>query len=164
VPPLATCATNGLTAGDHAIVAAYAGDANNAASTSDPLTQTVERLTSTTTVGTACQTTFVEGQPITFQSSTTSSQSPTGTVTFDKGGAPMCADVPLVAGLATCSVTDLVVVGGGPLSVYDVSAIYPGDSDNLPSTSAILPVTVLSAVEVLLRDGFDLGGAGCPTH
>lgn len=164
VPPLATCATSALTAGDHAIVATYAGDANNAASTSDSLTQTVTRLASSTTLGTACRTTFVEGQPITFQSNTTSSQSPTGTVTFDKGGASMCADVPLIAGLATCSVTDLAVVGGGPLSVYDISAIYAGDSDNLPSTSAILPVTVLSATEVLLRDGFDLGDAGCPAH
>jgi hypothetical protein len=164
VPPIAACATSVLSAGDHSIVAAYAGDANNAGSTSGPLVQTILRLTSATTLGTACRTTFVEGQPITFQSSTTSSQSPAGTVTFDKSGAPMCTDVPLVAGMATCSVSDLAVVGGGPLSVYDVSAIYPGDADNLPSTSAILPVTVLSVTEALLRDGFDLGGAGCPTH
>lgn len=164
VPPVATCATNALSAGDHAIVATYDGDANNAGSSSDTLTQTVLRLTSATTLGTACQTIFVEGQPITFQSNTTSGQSPTGTVTFDKGGTPMCADVPLVAGAAACTVTDLAVVGGGPLSTYDISAIYGGDTDNLPSTSAILPVTVLSATEVLLRDGFDLGGASCPTH
>jgi hypothetical protein len=164
VPPIATCATGALPVGDHAIVAAYAGDVNNAGSSSDPLNQTILRLTSATTLGTACQTTFVEGQPITFQSSTTSSQSPTGTVTFDKGGAPMCADVPLVAGVASCSVSDLAVIGGGPFSVYDVSAIYAGDADNLPSTSAIVPVTVLSTAEVLLRDGFDLGGAGCPKH
>jgi len=158
VPPIASCATSALSAGDHAIVAAYAGDANNAGSSSDTLTQTILRLTSATTLGTACQTTFVEGQPITFQSNTTSSQAPTGAVTFDKGGAAMCTDVPLAAGAATCTVTDLAVVGGGPLSSYDITAIYGGDADNLPSTSAILPVTVLSATEVLLRDGFDLGG------
>lgn len=164
VPPTAACSTDALSAGDHQIVATYSGDANNAGSASDALTQPVVRVSSTTTLATACMTTFVEGQSITFQSNTGSSHPPTGTVTFDKGGAPMCADVPLVAGAATCTVADLVVVGGGPQSSYDITAIYSGDTDNLPSTSALLQVTVLGAVEVMLRDGFDLGGADCPTH
>jgi len=85
-------------------------------------------------------------------------------VTFDKGGVAACSDVPVVGGAAACTVADLVVVDDVPLAAYLITAVYAGDANALPSTSAVLPVTVLSASEALLRDGFDLADAGCPTH
>lgn len=132
------------------------GDGNdNTASCAAPLNAPA----TATTLTTACMTTFVEGQPFTFAASV-SGATPTGTVTFLQDTTPVCADVPLSSGIASCSTASLSAIG--PLSPFALSATYAGDANNAQSTSATLPIWVLSTAEVIHRNGFDLAMPGCP--
>jgi hypothetical protein len=159
----ASCATSSLSAGSHAITATYNGDANNAASTSNTLTQQVDPVANptTTSLTTACMTTFVEDQPFTMTASVTGT-TPTGTLSFStQTSVVLCGNVSLVSGSASCTTSALTAVGPAD-QVYSLKAAYSGDANNAPSTSAAITVTVLDTSGVVFRNGFDTDSLLCP--
>lgn len=158
-PPSASCTTM-LPVGAHDITASYSGDIDDAPSTSDALTQIVDPMTSTTLLGTNCQTTFVENQPFTMMAGV-NGFSPTGSVTFNDGVNPL-ASVPLASGSAALTVAGFSVTVGMPSELHTLTANYAGDSQNTASTSGGLLLTVLSTGESVFRDGFETTVPACP--
>ena len=116
----ATCATNMLVAPSDAIKAVYSGDNNFTVATAATMTQTVNPLSTTTTVAAAPSSTVTVGTSVTFTAtvgaSSVSPVTPSGTVTFAINGVtnpPDCSSpvpVTLVAGnwQAACTTASLV--------------------------------------------------------
>jgi len=136
----AACATSSLSAGAHSLSAAYSGDSSNAASTSATLSQTVNKVASTTGIATSLTPSTV-GTSVTF-TATVSGSSPTGTVNFLDGGASISGCSAAAVGgsgnvrTATCATASLVV------ATHSITAAYSGDSNNNASTSAALSQVV----------------------
>jgi hypothetical protein len=130
---VATFTTSSLTLGSHSITASYAGDSNNSASTSSPLTQVVNAASTTTTLGSSLNPSSF-GQAVTFTATVTGS-SPTGTVTFYDGGTQIGTGT-LSGGIATFTISSLA------LGKHTITASYGGDSNNSASTSSALTQTV----------------------
>src|SRR5207253_577757 len=117
------------------IVATYSGDAANATSSSAALSQTVNKLTSTTALGSSL-TPSTAGTSVTF-TATVSGTAPTGTVNFKDGATSItgCAAVALTGSgnirSATCATSSLGA------ATHSISAVYSGDATNNGSTSPI---------------------------
>lgn len=124
---VATFGTAALTAGNHSITAAYTGDANFAASTSSPLTQTVNKLPSSTTLASSLNPSNT-GQSVTFTATVTPSTA-TGSVAFLNGTTSLGTGT-LANGSATFSTSTL------PVGNHSITASYAGDASFNPSTSA----------------------------
>ena len=120
----------------------------------------VQQASTTTSLSSACQTTFVENQPFTFMA--TVSGAPTGTVDFFNGATNVCASVALASGSASCTVNNLAVQGGGTASTLTLTAAYSGDSNHTTSLSPDFNVIVLSAADVVYRGGFEAESVDCP--
>jgi hypothetical protein len=159
--PAAVCTTTALSVGAQTITAAYSGDADNFASISDPRAQTVVRRTSATRFFTPCRTTFVEHQPFTMFADV-DGYAPGGAVRFAMEGNTLCDAAPLEAGLAACTVGNFAVIGELPYNSHRLGAHYGGDVNNTASVSPTEWVTVLSAVEYLMRGDFEFVPPGCP--
>jgi hypothetical protein len=130
----AAFATSSLALGTHSIVATFAGDADFAASTSEPLTQVVALPTTTTTVSSDLDPAQF-GQTVTFTAAVaTTVGTPTGTVEFRDGGTPIaaCDAQPLILGVATCATNTLSI------GTHAITAAYSGDGTYPASTSSIL--------------------------
>ena len=122
----------------------------------------VSQAATTTDVATVCPTTFVENQSIAL-TATVAGSNPSGTVAFDDGATMLCNNVTLSAGIAACQTPLLSVQGDATSSVFDITASYSGDDNNLASVSSpTLELTVLKATDVLFRGGFEQPIAGCP--
>ncbi len=127
---IATFSTAALAGGPHSITAVYGGNANFAASTSAPITQTVNPA-ATTTVVTSNSNPSAFGAPVIF-TATVSAPTATGTVTFSDGGVVLGTGS-LSGGIATFSTAALA---GGP---HSITAAYGGNANFGASTSA--PIT-----------------------
>ncbi len=92
----------------------------------------------TTTTLTSSASSIPSGASVTFTATVTGA-SPTGIVTF-KNGAATLGTGSLSAGVATLATTALVTVG-----TDSITAVYPGDANNLPSTSQALTEIVTAA-------------------
>ncbi len=151
---VATCAISTLTVGMHNINASYGGDTNfTGSATTSPITQKVTQGSSTTTL-VSSQNPAPVGTNVTFTATVKPNSGggvATGTVTFSINGV-LTAPVALVNGKASFSTSSLI-------GSNSIEAIYSGDSNNLPSTSAvliqnitpILPPTHLRLVQVANR-------------
>jgi parallel beta-helix repeat protein len=133
----ATLAVSTLSAGSHAIVAAYGGDANDVASDSStaPVVVTVAQAISTTTLG-ADVTTAAHGQLVTFTAHV-SGVAPRGTVTLFDGANQLGAAQSLGASGTVVVKSTALAVG-----VHELVASYGGDVTNAPSDSSSAPLTV----------------------
>jgi hypothetical protein len=155
-------------AGTYYFSASYSGDVNNNA-TSEACGAASESVivvqaSSTTVLSTACMTTFVENQPFTLTAAV-SGDAPTGTVTFNNGLSVLCNDVALISGSATCTVSDLAVMGTDTEDGYTLTANYGGDGNNAGSTSSFgVAVTVLDAGDVTFRNNFETVSPSCPVE
>ena len=158
---IAICATSALSAGAHAITAMYSGDGNNVAAASFGIAQAVQSAPTATTAFTTCAETFVESQPFTL-SATVSGVNPTGNVTFSNGTDALCSGVSLTAGNASCTTDALAVAGSGTQEDIQLIANYSGDQNNAASASTALTVKVLSAGDVVFRNGLEAETESCP--
>ena len=125
-----------LSAGTHVLAAAYGGDANNAASSSATLTQTVNLATTTTTLTSSANPSTI-GQSVTL-TATVSPSAATGSVTF-KDGSNSLGSSTLNGGTATFAVSTLAI------GTHALTAAYSGDANDTASTSATLTQTVTLA-------------------
>jgi len=92
----------------------------------------------TTTTLTSSASSIPSGASVTFTATVTGA-SPTGIVTFKNGAATLGTGT-LSGGVATLTTTALVTIG-----TDSITAVYPGDANNLPSTSSALTETVTAA-------------------
>lgn len=114
---------------------------------------------STTTLTTACPTTFVADKPFTM-TATVFGIAPTGSSTFLDGGVAIggCASVALSAERAICATSNL------PIGVRNLTADYSGDDLNATSDSDSLFVTVLDPDDSVFLDGFEELVSGCASE
>jgi hypothetical protein len=122
-------------AGTYSVVANYAGDGNNAASSSAAVSITIARAAVTINFS-ASTLTPGANQSLTFSASF-SPIHPTGTVTFSLTGGATLGTAPIVQGIATLSYAFPTA------GAYSVTASFPGDAAALPATSSPLSITVL---------------------
>jgi hypothetical protein len=133
--------TAALGVGLHSITAVYSGDSSFAGTTSDHLTQTVNKSgTSAVLISTTNPSMF--GQPVTFTATLNStgngSGTPDGTVTF-KDGTTQLGVVTLANGQAA------FVSGGLTVGSHSITAVYNGSSNFEAATSNGLVQTVNKA-------------------
>jgi|GEM_PF-3094669 len=122
--------------GSHSITAVYAGDANDATSTSTAKSVMATKAVSTNNLTTSLTSAAV-GQSITLTAAI-AGYSPTGVVTFKDGATTLGAGT-ISAGIATFNTTFNTV---GP---HDITAVYPGDANNDASTSSVKTIAVTLA-------------------
>jgi chitinase len=123
------------TAGSHGFAAAYGGDGNYNSSTSATTSMTVGKAATTTTLAVSPNPT-ITGQATTL-SATVSGSNPSGTVTFQDGGAAIGTGT-LSGGAA--SLTASFATGG----THSLTAVFSGDGNYATSTS----VAASAAVDV----------------
>ena len=132
----ATFSSGTLSVSQHPLSATYSGDAASQPSTSATLVETVNDASTTVTLASS-GTPSTYAAPITLTAQVTGQgPTPTGTVTFEDG--------PAVLGQATLSASGVAALTTGTLSPgpHILTAIYTGDSRDLPSTSPALPQLV----------------------
>jgi predicted secreted protein len=137
----ATFTYSALAAGTHAITAVYAGDANDAGSTSAALSQVVGTIPTITGLGVSATTgtnptTILVATVLNNASSTgtTPLPTPTGTVTFMIGATVVGAAPVDSSGVAT-------LVPNLPNGTSNIVAVYSGDAIHSPSTSSSVSVS-----------------------
>ena len=133
----ATCSTAVLTAGQHHIIATYAGDANFNASSSSAagLTQTVNQAATTASVTAAAPNPSTFGQAVTFTATVTvispGAGTPTGSVTFlDTTTNTTLGTGTITNGTATFSTTALTA------GQHAIAATYSGNANFSASPAA----------------------------
>ncbi|HEV2198405.1 MAG TPA: Ig-like domain repeat protein [Bryobacteraceae bacterium] len=124
----ASFATSTLTQGTHSITAVYAGDANNAGSTSGAINQVVNAKTVTTTTVTSSQNPSIVGANVTFIAAVSPSAA-TGTVQFLDGATVLSTGM-LAGGTVSFTISTLAQ------GTHSITAVYSGDANNAGSTSA----------------------------
>jgi uncharacterized protein YjdB len=126
---VASLSFSGLAVGTHSITATYPGSANDATSTSSPVTQTISAATTAIAL-TSSINPSVSGQTVTFTATITPSAA-TGTISF-KDGSKTIGQVTLVNGAASLAISALRV-GANP-----ITASYSGNTNYTPATSAVV--------------------------
>ncbi len=120
----ASFTTSSLVAGNHSITASYAGNGNFSASASAALAQTVNKVSTSTTISSISPNPVVVGQPVTVSFNVAVVAPgigvPTGTVTVSDGAGATCA---ATLPATSCSLTS-TTVGSNTLT-----AAYSGDSN-----------------------------------
>jgi len=150
VSGVATITFNGLTGGIHSVGASYSGDSNFASSAASALSFTVAKAPSSTslTVGSGSNTNPQSALPG-FMSSlvaTVVQQSgvpvPTGTVSFYNNSTSGTLLGSGGVGAQGTSYGTTVMTAPLAAGVYNIIAVYSGDKNNLPSTSAPVPLVI----------------------
>ncbi|OCW59542.1 beta strand repeat-containing protein [Hoeflea olei] len=134
----ATLSTAALAAGSHAITADYAGDANNEAATSSPVTVAVDKLVPTIAL-TVSDANPQQGTSVTFTATLAGGASPSGTVTFKDGTTTLGTGT--ITGTTATFATAALSVGN-----HAVTADYAGDANNEAASSSPVSVTVEQTV------------------
>ncbi|MGB8541887.1 MAG: FG-GAP-like repeat-containing protein [Candidatus Acidiferrales bacterium] len=136
---IAIFSTSALAQGVHYIKATYPGDGTFSNSTSPIVTETINAYSTATTITSSGSPTGF-GQTVSFSVTVTSTSGnlPTGTVTFKNAGATLGTQT-LSNGTATLSNSTLSV------GTHTITAVYDGDANNAPSTSAAISQVVTKA-------------------
>ena len=140
---VATVSTSSLTAGSHAIVATYAGDATDFTSVSNTVTQAIKTTTHTSLSVSTNIATF--GAAVTLNASVSGAN--TGKVTF-YNGATLLDTVNMSNGAVALTTKFL------PVGVNRITAFYLGDNITLPSLSPIPQTVTVTSVP---QSGFNPG-------
>ncbi len=136
---VATFATSALALGNHTIIAVYGGSGKDIALGSSPITQTVNKA-STSSVVTSSVNPSSWHQSVTFSATVTGAfgGTATGTVSF-KNGTTIMGTGTLAGGVATFTTAALTV------GVHSMTVVYSGDTNFTGSTSSPLAQTVNKA-------------------
>jgi large repetitive protein len=133
-----------LAVGQHQIMAAYSGDANNQPATSNMIVQTVQIVGTNVTLTPSVNPSLTNA-PLTLTSTVVGKGgSVTGTVTFEDGSTALGA-----ANVNSSGVAMFVVSGLSP-GLHSIIAVYGGDANNSPSTSPVLSQSVMQTITVSL--------------
>jgi len=133
---IATCSTDALAGGLHAIVASYAGDAGNTAAESATLYQQIDTAASQAALSSSANPSRYGDSVV--LTATITARWLDGHVDFHDGATPLCLQVALSSGIARCSVNDFVV------GTHAITARYGGDGDTGASVSFALAQQVLA--------------------
>ena len=137
---VATLTTSSLTPGTHSITAQYGGDSNYNAAVSTPVSQVVNKVSSTVTLASSLNpSTF--GASVTLTATVTSGA--TGTVTFEDNGTAISGAVPISGTTATFTTSTLVV------GMHPIIAVYSGDGNYNGAASSVLTQGVNQATLVV---------------
>jgi len=155
----ATLLASALVPGVHSITVGYSGNATYGTSTSPPLSHTVNKAASSTSV-TSSHNPSVFGQSVAFTATVAAvppgSGTPTGTVTF-KNGLTVLSSVALVSGKATFATSALTA------GTHSITATYNSNLDFNASTSTALTQTVnKAATSTTLKSSMNPSTAGFP--
>jgi hypothetical protein len=129
-----------LTVGTHAIIATYNGNTNYATSNSSAVGEVINSTSTTTTLNASASPVFA-GQPETLTATLVSATGgiPTGTIAFHDSAAVIGTITVNAQGVATFPTTTLAV------GTHTLTAVYSGDANYQPSTSASITVVVQPA-------------------
>jgi hypothetical protein len=125
-----------LGVGTHSITAAYSGDANNVASTSTVLSQTVTKDGTTIALTSSQNPDQYLSPTIVTATVVSTGPTPTGTVTFYDGNTAIGTVALAADGTATLSIQNLAI------GSHNLMAVYMGDGNNLGSNSLTVAQTV----------------------
>jgi len=136
---VATLSTSSLSIGSHSLTASYSGNPTYAASSSQPVSESVGEpaATPTTTSLAAAPNPSTPGQNVTLTATVTPA-SATGTVSF-LDGANLLGTGPLANGVAAFSTSSLSTAS------HSLTASYAGDANDAPSTSLAVNQSVTAA-------------------
>ncbi len=124
--------------GNHFITAVYSGDGNFTGSTSNALSQVVNKATSITALLSSLNA-LLQGKSVTFTATVSSlAGTPTGKVEY-LNGTSVLATVTLTSGPTKYTTSKL------PAGSSSITAVYEGNSDNSGSTSAPVNQLVIAA-------------------
>jgi len=133
---LASLATTALNVGADSLTAVYNGSSADEASTSAPITETITKAsTSTSIASSANPSTWEESVTFTVTVKSSTTGTPTGTVTLMNG----------TAALGTASLNNgkaVFAIAGLGLGSHSILAVYGGSADYHSSTSSVLTQTV----------------------
>ena len=137
---VATYTTNALPVGSHPMTAVFVGSGKDIASPSTPITQTVKKAASTTTVTSSVNPSSWH-QSVTFTATVHGAFGgvPTGTVTFKNGATTLGTGTLNASGVATFTSSALTI------GVHSITVAYPGNTNFVASTSSPLAQTVTKA-------------------
>lgn len=127
----ASFSTTALATGSRSVTAEYSGDINHAASTSDPLTQVVDPIVTSTALVPSIASPSVFGQSVTFTATVTGG-TPTGTVTFSVNNVEQATVQLSVGGTAEYQTSSLAAG-----FAHGVFASYNGDPTHGTSSGII---------------------------
>jgi hypothetical protein len=131
----ATFTTSTLAAGTYAITASYTGDANDAGSTSSPVSLTVALATTATAI-TVTPNPALVGAAVTITAQVSGNGgTPTGSVNFIANGKTLASAI-LNEGAASFTTSTL------PPGTYSITVNYLGDAADSPSSSTAISETI----------------------
>jgi hypothetical protein len=157
----ATWSTAALIVGSHSITANYVGSGNFGASISAPLTQVVNKASTSTAVVSSIGS-AVYGQSVAFTATVSAmspgSGTPTGTVQFQVDGNNIGTPVALTAGTATSVSLSTLAAGS-----HTVRATYSGDGSFLTSTGTNAQNVTPAPLTITANNQSKVYGAALPS-
>lgn len=142
--------------GTHSLTAVYAGDLADSGSSSLPFGETIVLASTTTTLASALNPAGAGAVVPLSATVTGNGGTPGGSVQFVEGAVVLGSSLVNAQGVATFSTASLT------FGLHSLTAIYVGDTDDGPSSSAVLGETVLQATTVNLTLSTHAMVAGLP--
>jgi large repetitive protein len=144
-----TFSVSTLAIGTHTLTAAYAGDANNSAATSNVTTITVQQAATISSLTTSANPSVV-GQSLTLTAGVASTGANiTGSISFQDGGATIGSATLNTGGTATFTTSSLA------FGAHTLTAIYSGDTNHTVSTSPALSEQIVQVASVALSSSLN---------
>jgi len=147
-----------LTVGQHAITVVYAGDTNDAASTSAAFSVTVVQATPSLQIASSSNPSLA-GTGVMFTATLKNgAATPAGSITWSDGATVLGTSVLGASGTSSYTANSLSV------AQHSITATYSGDANNAAATSAVLAQTVQQATTTAVQSNANQSVAGANVH